>query len=91
MEAAGRSNWGDNWRQGIEKGEIMRKLSYKLPVLLTLFAFMQALAYVAVRIRTLELFHASDFAKRVLGGTVISIVIWFIYGIVCLLTPRRKN
>ena len=69
----------------------MRKLSFKWPLFLTLFAFIQALAYVFVRIRTPELFHAEDFARRVVGGTVISIVIWFIYGVVCLLTPRKKQ
>ena len=68
----------------------MRKLSYKLPVFFTLFAFMHVFAYVFVRIRTPELLHAADLLKRVLGGTVISIVIWFIYGIACLLTPRNK-
>ena len=68
----------------------MRKLSCKFPVLLTLFTFMPALAYVFTRIRIPELIRTADLAKRVLGGTVISIVIWLIYGIVCLLTPQKK-
>ncbi len=68
----------------------MRKLSYKLSVWLTLFAFMPLLAYVFVRIQTPEMLHSADIAKRVSAGIVFSIIIWFIYGITCLFTPRKK-
>ena len=52
---------------------------------------MPLLAYVFVRIRTPEMLHSADIAKRVSAGIVFSIIIWFIYGITCLFTPRKKS
>lgn len=69
----------------------MRKLSCKWPLWLTLFAFAQPVFYVFFRIGKPQIFNTSELAEKILAAVVLTILIWFIYGIACLLTSPLRD
>jgi uncharacterized membrane protein len=68
----------------------MRKLSCKWPMYLTLFVFLPPIYYVWLRIGNPEIFNEEKFVDKVLGGLGLTIIIWLVYGVTCLLA-RQPN
>jgi len=69
----------------------MRMRSCKLPVWLTVFAFLQPAFYVMFRVNKLEIFNWGELGEYVLDAVLVTIVIWLFYGIFCLVaTPSQS-
>ncbi len=69
----------------------MRKLSYKWPVWLTVFAIALPIFYVFHRIGTPQIFSDEEFTEKVVAAVGCTIITWFIYGIACLFTRPIRN
>jgi hypothetical protein len=69
----------------------MRMRSCKLPVWLTVFAFLQPAFYVMFRVNKLEIFNWGELGEYVLDAVLVTIVIWLFYGIFCLVATRSQS
>ncbi len=69
----------------------MRKLSYKWPVWLTLFAAAPPVFYVYHRIGKPEIFSATELAEKVVGAVGIALIVWLVYGVACLLASPLRD
>ena len=69
----------------------MRKLSLKWPVWLTVFALLSPAFYVIFRIGKPEIFHANELVEKVVGSIGIVLIVWFSYGIACLLAKPLRD
>ncbi len=67
----------------------MRKLPCKWPFWLSLIGFSQPILYVFFRIGKPEIFSSTEFAQKFFGAAFISMIVWAVYGIICLLVPSR--
>jgi len=61
----------------------------KWPVWFSLIAFSWPAFYLFHRIGKPEIFSGHEFAVRVVGAIVFSVIGWVVYGIICLLAPSR--
>lgn len=62
----------------------MRKLSYKWPVWMTIFAFSMPGFYIFFRIGKPQIFHVTELVEKVVGAVFITIIVWLGYGVACL-------
>lgn len=69
----------------------MRKRSCVLPVWLTVFAFSSPAFYVLFRVNKPEIFSLAELGGKVVGAAGCSIVVWFFYGVFCLIAPPLKK
>jgi hypothetical protein len=70
----------------------MRMRSCKLPVWLTVFAFLRPAFYVMFRVNKLEILDWGELGEHVLGAVLVTVVIWLFYGIFCLVaTPSQSG
>ena len=68
----------------------MRKRSCKLPVLLTVFCFSPAAFYLFFQV-TKPFFSVRELGGRIVGGVLWAIVVWFFYGVFCLVAPPLQS
>lgn len=69
----------------------MRKLSCKWPLRLTLFGFLPPIFYIFFRIGKPEIFNSTELAQKILGGVLISVAVWIVYGIACIFARNWAN
>lgn len=69
----------------------MRKLSCKWPLWFTLLAFAQPVFYVFFRIGKPQIFNTSELAEKILVAVVLTVIIWLVYGIACLLAAPNAD
>jgi hypothetical protein len=55
------------------------------------FAFVRPILYVLFRINKPEIFKWSEFGEYIIGAFLITIVIWLIYGIFCLVAQPSQS
>lgn len=67
----------------------MRRLSYKWPVYVTVFAFAMPVFYVFFRIGKPEIFDVAELVGKVVAAAFFGIIAWIVYGVACLLAPNR--
>jgi hypothetical protein len=61
-------------------------------VWLTVFAFSSPAFYVLFRIGKPEIFDSAKLEEKFVGSIGIVLIVWFIYGIACVLaTPHERN
>jgi ABC-type long-subunit fatty acid transport system fused permease/ATPase subunit len=68
----------------------MRKVSPKLPIWITVFAFISPFFYIVFYISKSG-FSLNELLKKLTGGLIIAALVWSVYGIICLLMPKKKT
>ncbi len=69
----------------------MRRLPCKWPLWATVFAFARPLFYVFHRIGKPDIFKATELAESGVVAVVLTMLVWFVYGVACLLAPRKPH
>jgi hypothetical protein len=69
----------------------MRKRSCKWPVWLTVLAFSSPVFYVLFRFNKPQIFSLDLLGAKVAGAAGCSVIVWFFYGIFCLVAPAKRS